>query len=145
MPENLPPNPESVEQPPEPQPASANLLKSKAVKFLHEKTPGYHIIHVDGAWGSINSIGNVQLDFYAETALTPDAVVQPLDPDGNFTGEHIPLGRVESETLLVVRNIQCGIVLSLNSAIQIQSVLQSFIDSSKKQFEMAVEQLKKNK
>jgi hypothetical protein len=143
MPDKLPPKPEKVELPPEPPDASADPLKAKAVKFLHERTPVYHIMHVDGAWGSINSNGNAQLDFYVETAITPDAVVQPLGADGNFTGEQIPLGRVEPETLLVVRNIQCGIVLSLNAAIQIQSVLQSFINSSKKQYEMAVEQLKK--
>jgi hypothetical protein len=141
MPDNLPPEPKGVSLPP---PGGlADPTKVKSVKFFHEKTPDYRIIHVDGAWGSISSIGNAQLDLYVESAVTPNAVLQPLGADGNLTGEQIPLGRVEPETILVIRNIQCSVVLSLAAAMQVHAVLDSYISSSKKQLESAAEQFKK--
>jgi hypothetical protein len=143
MSENLPPKAESVAQAPENPSVSVDPAKPNAVKFLHEKTSDYRIVHVDGAWGSINSLGNAQLDLYVESALTPDAVLQPLGPDGNFSGEQVPLGRVDPKDILVVRHIQCGIVLSLSAATQIHSVLDSYIKTVKTQMDSAIEKIKK--
>jgi hypothetical protein len=143
MSENLPPKPERAEQPTETLGASVDPTKPSAVKFLHEKTPGYHIMHVDGAWGSINHLGNAQLDLYVETAMTPNEVVQTLKPDGSPAGEPTPFGRVDANTVLLVRNMQCGIVLSPTAAIQIHSVLEGFIKMAKQQFDSTVENIKK--
>ena len=116
---------------------------AKPVKFIHEKGPQYRVFHVDGAWGSINVQGNAQLELYVEHAVTPSAVVQPIQPDGIFSGEQIPFGLVDKDHFLVIRDFQCGVVLSYNAAVQVKNVLDSYIATVKDQLDSAIEQIKK--
>ena len=115
----------------------------KPVKFVHEKDPQYRTYHADGAWGTINSFGNLQIEFCVERPPTPNAVIQPVKPDGNFTGEQTLEGLDDPDNFVVVRDFQCGIVLSIAAAVQVQSVLDSFIKTSKQQMDSALAQIKK--
>ena len=133
MPEQAPSTPNTTQIP----------LVAKPVKFVHEKDKQYRTYHADGAWGTINSLGNLQIEFCVEHALTPTAVVQPVKPNGEFTGEQRMLGLDDPDHFVVIRDFQCGIVLSYAAAVQVQSVLETFIKTSKQQMDAALAQIKK--
>ena len=117
--------------------------RAKDVKFINEKPAYYRIFHSDGTWGTINAHGNVLVDFFVERPPTPSAVIQPVLPDGNFTGEQKMQGLEDPDHFIVVREFQCGIVMSLNAAIQLNSVLESYIKTTKQQLAGAMAQTNK--
>jgi hypothetical protein len=123
--------------------AHATPLQLKPVKFIHEKGAQYRVYHADGAWGVINNFGNVQIDFCVERPPMPSAVIHPVKQDGNYTGEQTMEGIEDKNHFVVVRDFQCGVVLSFAAAVQVHSVLEVFIKSSKQQMDAAMAQLKK--
>jgi hypothetical protein len=116
----------------------------KPVKFVHQKCAQYRIFHADGGWGVINGFGNVQIDFCVEHPSMPTAVIHPVKPDGNYTGEQVMKGLDDQDHYVVIREFQFGVVLSLAAAMQIHSVLDSFIKTSKQQVDSAIAQIKKS-
>jgi len=124
--------------------APAPAAPLKPMKFIHEKGSQYRVFHADGTWGSINAHGNVQLDFYIEHPIAPSAVILPVK-DGAFTGEHILQGVDDPVNFVVTRDFQCGIILSFQAAMHLQAVLDSFIESTKKQMAQAYEVAQKSK
>jgi hypothetical protein len=117
----------------------------KPVKFIHEKGAQYRVFHADGAWGVINQFGNLQMDFCVERPPTPSAVLQPVDPQGNAAGEQVMEGLGNQDYFNVVRDFQCGVVLSFAAAVQVHSVLDVYIKSSKHQMDIALAQMKQQK
>jgi hypothetical protein len=128
----------------EPLPAQAPVSEQPAhgplpVKFIHEKGPQYRIYHADAAWGTANGQSNIQLEFYLEHPPIPTVVIQPVKPDGTFTGEQKLEPIQDAEHFVVIRDFQVGIVLSLQSALQVQAVLGSFIELVKEQQRLSME------
>jgi hypothetical protein len=117
--------------PEETKPANPSALAAsvmvKPVKFIHEKGAQYRIFHADGGWGSINYAGNLQIDFIVERPKTAEAVIAPVNPDGSFTGEQKLVGVEDRDYILVTRDFQCGVILSLNAAAQIHDVLGNYL------------------
>ena len=74
----------------------------------------------------------------------PTAVIHPVKPDGNYTGEQVMKGLDDQDHYVVIREFQFGVVLSLAAAMQIHSVLDSFIKTSKQQVDSAIAQIKKS-
>ena len=103
------------------------------VKFIHEKGPQYRTYHADAAWAAVNGQANIQLEFYLEHPPFPTVVVQPVNTDATYTGEMKIEGLEDKEHFVVIRDFQVGVVLSLQSAIQLQTVLGKFIDMAKEQ------------
>ncbi|HEY1718717.1 MAG TPA: hypothetical protein VGH42_10565 [Verrucomicrobiae bacterium] len=125
--------------------ASALPFVPKPIKIIHEKGAQYRVYHADGAWGVISHNGNVQLDFCVERPPTPSGVIQPVHPDGNPTGEQTFLGLGDQNYFNMVRDFQCSIVLSFAAAVQVRSVLDSYIAATKPQMDAALEQIKQQK
>jgi hypothetical protein len=121
---------------------SAAQFTPLPVHIAHEKGAQYRVYHADGAWGVISHHGNVQLDFCVERPPTPTGVFQPVHPDGNPTGEQKLEGLGDPKYFHVVRDFQCGIVLSFAAAVQVRSVLDNYIAQHKQQMDAALEQLK---
>src|ERR1700733_5756418 len=115
----------------------------KPVKFIHEKAAQYRVFHADSAWGSINQWGNVQLDFCVERPAAPSFVVQPVKPDSSFTCERIMHGEEDPTYFLVVRDFQCGVVLSYASAVQVHALLDNYIKTTKQQMDGLIEKIQK--
>jgi hypothetical protein len=118
---------------------------AKTVKITHEKGAQYRVYHADGAWGVISHHGNVQLDFCVERPPTPSGVIQPVHPDGNPTGEQKFLGLGDENYFNMVREFQCGIILSFAAAVQVRSVLDNYIKNTKQQMDAALEQIKQQR
>jgi hypothetical protein len=125
--------------------APSALFVAKPVKFIHEKGAQYRIFPADSAWGVINHNGNLQIDFCVERPPTPSVVIQPVKPDGNPTGEQISEGLGDQKYFNVVRDFQCGIVLSYAAAVQVRSVLDAYITNTKQQMDAAIAQMKQQK
>lgn len=117
----------------------------KPVKITHERGAQYRVYHADGAWGVISHHGNVQIDFCVERPPTPSGVIEPVQPDGKPTGEQQLEGLGDQKYFHVVRDFQCGIVLSFAAAMQVRSVLDNYIAQTKKQMDTAIEQIKQQK
>ncbi len=109
------------------------------VKFIHEKGPQYRIYHADAVWGTTNGQSNIQLEFYLEHPPIPTVVIQPVNPDGTFTGEQKLEQIQDGEHFVVIRDFQAGIVLSLQSALQVQAVLGNFINLAREQLRLSKE------
>lgn len=120
---------------------SAVPFVAKTVKIIHEKGAQYRVFHADTAWGVISPHGNVQLDFCVERYPTPSGVIQPVQPDGKPNGEQTFLGLSDQNYFNIVRDFQCGIVLSFAAAVQVRSVLDNYIAATKSQMD-AAEQIK---
>jgi hypothetical protein len=103
------------------------------VKFIHEKSRQYRTCHADSVWGTINGLSNIQLEFYLEHPPIPSVVVQPVNPDGTYTGEQKLEPIQDAEHFVVVRDFQVGVVLSFQSAVQVHTVLGNFIELAKQQ------------
>jgi hypothetical protein len=117
-------------------------IAAKPVKFIHEKSPQYRVYHADGGWGVINTYGNVQIDFCVERPPTPSHVVQPVDTLGNPQGEYTMFGLDDKNHFLVVRDFQCGVVLSFSAALQTHALLGNYINTAKQNMDMAIAQMK---
>lgn len=125
--------------------APAAPIPVKPVKIIHEKGAQYRVYHADGAWGVISHHGNLQIDFCVERPPTPTGVIQQVHPDGNPTGEQKMEGLGDPNYFHVVRDFQCGIVLSFAAAVQVRSVLDNYIAQTKQQMDTAIEQIKQQK
>jgi hypothetical protein len=124
---------------------SAVPFVAKTVKITHEKGSQYRVYHADGAWGVISHHGNVQIDFCVERPPMPSAIVQTVNPNGSPTGEQQLEGIGDQNYFHVVRDFQCGIVLSYAAAVQVRSVLDNYIAQTKHQMDDALEHIKHQK
>jgi hypothetical protein len=116
-----------------PSPAQT-VFVPKPVKFVHQKSGQYRIYHADNAWGLTNTWGNLQIDFCVEYPTPATAIVAPVKPDGNFTGEQKIEGVDNSEHYVMIRDFQCGVIFSLQSAIQARHILDTFINAKQAEF-----------
>jgi len=116
----------------------------KPVKVINEKGAQYRIFHADGAWGVINSHGNLLVDFCVEHPPTPSAVIQPVK-DGNFTGEQIMEGIDDPDYFVIIRDFQCGVILTYVSAVQLYGLLDTYIKATKQQMDDRIATLKQSK
>jgi hypothetical protein len=112
---------------------------AKPITFVHQKSNHYRIYHSDASWGLTNVWGNLQIDFAIEYPLPATAVVAQVSPDGNFTGEQTMVGIDEH---VVTREFQCGVIFSLQSAMQARNILDAFINAKQAEF-MALEKARK--
>lgn len=118
---------------------------ARPVKISHEKGAQYRLYHADMAWGAISHHGNLQLDFCVERPPTATGVINPVHADGNPTGEQTFEGLGDQKYFNVVRDFQCGIVLSLAAAEQVHSVLTNYLAEANKHVKAAIEQIKQQK
>ena len=118
------------------------------VKFIHEKSPQFRTYHVDGTWWMVNSLGEIQLNFYTEFPTVAAGSIHEVDPQtGLYTGK-LEMQGLESGKNLITRDFQCCVVLSIPIAEQMHKTLGSFIENAKKTVaEMAAlkERAEKNK
>jgi len=111
---------------------------SQSVKIFTEKDAAFRIHHADGAWGMLNSVGNIQLSFFVEHIPMPSAVIFRKDAEGrmsiaNMADVTVAHDDIDPEKLVLVRNYQSAIVMSLPAAKQVAVVLANFIDMAEVQ------------
>jgi len=112
-----------------PQPA----VKYQPVKFVHEKGSRFRTYHAAGVWGVVNAESEIHLSFFTEYPRLATGVIHQVNPaDGTYTGESQMEGATDPNYYVVVRDFQCSIVMSVESAIRVRGVLDAFIKLAEK-------------
>jgi len=55
---------------------------SKNVEFIYTKAPGYKTHYANGVHGGITPRGDIKMDFFIETPLFPEKVINSVTPEG---------------------------------------------------------------
>src|ERR1017187_7087568 len=114
----------SPENPASPQPA----MKFQPVRFVHEKGPQFRTYHADGAWGALNAQNEIYVNFFAEyPRLATGVINQVRSEEHTYTGKFQLLGDTDPDHFVVIRDFQCSVVLSIENAVRIRGLLDSFI------------------
>lgn len=109
------------------------VTKFQPVKFVHEKSPQFRTYHTDGAWGVVNALGDIHLSFFTEHPRLAAGVINKVNPEnGIYTGEHEMVGDTDPNYFITVRDFQCSVVLSIQTAERIHTLLGNFIGIAKK-------------
>ena len=110
--------------PASPQPA----VKFQPVRFVHEKGSQFRTYHAAGVWGVVNAESEIHLNFFTEYPRLATGAIHQVNPtDGSYTGDFQTEGITDPNYYVVVRDFQCGIVMSVESAIRVRGVLDGFI------------------
>jgi non-canonical (house-cleaning) NTP pyrophosphatase len=87
------------------------MSSQDSIKFTYIKNNNYSVHHVDGAYGGITPKGDITLNFFSERFPIPNTVTHELI-DGKTLGKEID--KVSKEG--IIREIECGIIINLDTA-----------------------------
>lgn len=98
------------------------------ISFDYIKTSQFRIVHVDGAFGGPTPQGHLFISFYAERPPIPQRVVHEVmtTTDGVALGPEIPTERNVRPG--VVRDVEVGVIMTLQNAIALRDLLNSRIE-----------------
>lgn len=92
-------------------------MEEKTIEFHYLKPPDYRTFHVDGAIGGPTPSGGLSVSFFVERSPIPQNITYELK-NGQLGGEVRRSGKVG-----VIRELDCGIVLTLPAAKTLHSWL----------------------
>lgn len=87
--------------------------EDRQVKFFFEFDPAYRLVGANGMWGGMTPRGDMRLDFFVESHVVPEHVVNLITPDGGLGPE---LTRSPSPRGRIIRRLQMGVLLSAEQA-----------------------------
>lgn len=99
------------------------------VPFHYIKANLFRVVHTDGIIGSVTPNGLIFLGLYSERAAIPQVMVHEISGTGQVGPEH-PDERVGKKG--VVREIEVGAVMSIETAGSVIAWLQDKVDLMKK-------------
>lgn len=105
-----------------PDPSSPKPIRS--IQIYQQKANFFRVVHADGVWCSVNAWRNLHMTFYSERYPIPTKVFFGIDDKGNVTGEDVEKREVKKDWF---REMEVDVVLSLDSARQVQDALQRYI------------------
>lgn len=82
------------------------------IRFRYEKSPDARLNPTHGVWGGINSQGEIEACFYAESDVLPAFTEQLMAPDGSLSQEMIP----DDDIRHITRHIHTRIVMNYRTA-----------------------------
>jgi|SRR5712664_198872 hypothetical protein len=95
------------------------------VPFHYIKSNQFRVLHADGVVGSVTPVGLIFLGLYSERAAIPQMMVHELTDAGQVGAEHLD-ERVGKKG--IVREVEIGATMSIETATSIISWLQEKID-----------------
>jgi len=107
--------------------------KKKTINFIYQKNNYYKNYHVDGVVGSLTPKGLINLNFFVERNPIPTQITFEINKD-NTLGKEID----RKSKIGVIREINTGIVIDLQTAKSIVEWLNAKIDEHKKIFDTKV-------
>jgi hypothetical protein len=110
-----------------------------SLDFHHVESAGFRTTYASGVVASLSLNGMVNLTFYIDRAPTPDLITYKID--GNKIG-------AETNRIVrsgVLRELQQGILVDVQTATNIIKVLQQMIDMHKSSAEQVAEHPTKSK
>lgn len=94
------------------------------VRFDYIKSSSYRVVHADGVWGGVTPRGWIQMNFFSERHAIPKSLIHELTPEGKLGPE---VDRVTRDS--VVREVETGVVLSLETARSLEKWLRDKIEA----------------
>jgi len=104
-------------------------MSNKQVTYFMEKSPLYKNVHVDGVFGGITPKGLINISFYLERGAIPKKIINSIT-EKNTIGSEISREGKEG----IIREIECGVILDINTAKLINKWLSDKIKEHKKIF-----------
>jgi hypothetical protein len=109
--------------------------KFQPMKVITEMAPSFRTYSAEGVWGMVNNSGNLQFFFYIDRLPLPTSMVfkGPGQPPSDIV---LPLGSDDQSP--VVREFQSSVVVTIEGAQQIRTVIDNFIriaETANKQLE----------
>jgi len=95
------------------------------IRFHYIKSPGFRVLHVDGAVGGITPRGMIHLATYSERGAIPRILEQSFSVDRGTPIEPEP--RVIEARDGIVREMEADLVMTLNTAIEVRDWLNTHI------------------
>lgn len=95
----------------------------KTIEFYYEKSNTYRTYHVDGVFGGLTNTG-IFIDIFTERSYPPSKTIHEI-VDKEKLGDEI--NTVQDKTG-VLRELECGLILDINTAISINKWLKNKID-----------------
>jgi hypothetical protein len=92
------------------------------VKVHYKKLDSYSIFHTDGVAGGITPRGLLNLEFFVERQTIPTLMEHDVLPNG------LGFGRKVEGLEGLIRLIQCGVILDINTAVNIRDFLTAKIE-----------------
>lgn len=90
----------------------------RKIEFAFKTHPDYRIVSANGVWGGITTRGDLKMDFLVEYRATPHKVTNVIGSDSKV-GDEIsrePEDIREGKPVVVTRELQCGVLLSIEHA-----------------------------
>jgi hypothetical protein len=90
--------------------------EAKTIPMHFLKTSGYRTFYIDGAFGGITPHGTLYAEFFLERLATPTKVVYKAQngEDGHVSLTELEGSREGKEG--IIREIECGIVMNIDTA-----------------------------
>lgn len=111
------------------------------IKFKYKFPEDYNPVYINGAHGGINSQGEIIANFYFERIPVPNALTHIINDNGSL-GEAKEYEPADLGTSLV-RYIQNGVVMNIETARQLCDWLINQINQAEKQIAQNKEQTSK--
>ncbi|MBN1150546.1 hypothetical protein JXA84_04920 [candidate division WOR-3 bacterium] len=87
------------------------MNNEKMLKFFYKTNTAYKSHYINGVIGGLTPKGDLKLDFFSENFPVPNSVVHELLENNNLGKE---IQRELSEG--IIREIECGLVMNLETA-----------------------------
>lgn len=108
------------------------MAKKQSIKFHYIRTPGYRNYHVDGIFGGITPKGLLHMDLFVERNPISSMVEQEITESG--TPGKVIEKKIETDG--IIRQIECGLIIDLNTA----GSIRDWIDAKIKEFQKIVKE-----
>ncbi len=86
------------------------------VRIEFEKSPHYRLMPADGAWGGPTPRGRIMVNFFVDIPSAPYSITHDLTEDGQLGTELERSPAVDGTIPRVARELQVGVLLSLEDA-----------------------------
>jgi len=107
-------------------------MQADKIKFYYVKSNHFKSFFANGAYGGLGPNGLINIAFYIERPAIPKAIVHDLEPDGKL-GKEITSEREGKSG--VIREVDCNIMMDLNTAKTIRGWLDRHITMLEKVIE----------
>lgn len=108
---------------------SPEKIEKNEVLIHYLKTNNYKTVFVDGAYGGITPKGLLHMDLYLERHPIPKTSKIKIDDSGNLLDEE-----VQEKKQGIVREVQCGLAMDINTAISIRDWINTKLEQYEKLF-----------
>ena len=96
--------------------------QNNEVTIHYLKTASYRTYHVDGVYGGITPKGGLYCELFIDRNVTPQTVTHEVTEEG-----HLGTEKQRSGKKGLIREIECGLVLDINTAIALKNWLEGKI------------------